>query len=198
MSTTDSGADGGRPASNPLARTPSDWVVRFAARLRPGARVLDVACGHGRHARYLAGLGCRVTAVDSDPACGQSLAGAASIDFLLADLEDGPWPFDDRSFDAIVVIHYLHRPLLPKLVAALAPEGLLVYETFATGNERFGRPRNPDHLLHARELLDAFAHLRVLAFEDGYVERPAAAMVQRIAALKVEPTRALAVESLRL
>jgi SAM-dependent methyltransferase len=172
--------------------------VRFASRLQPGTRVLDVACGHGRNSRYLAGRGCRVTAVDSDPACGPSLAGVASVEFRLADLERDPWPFDGQSFDAVVVIHYLHRPLLPHLAAALAPGGLLIYETFAAGNEQFGRPRNPDFLLRRRELLDAFADLRVLAFEDGFVEIPTPAMVQRIAARKLEPSQPAAVESLTL
>jgi len=101
--------------------------------------VLDLACGHGRHARFLAGRGCRVTAVDVDEACGQSLADVPGVEFHQADLESGPWPFAAASFDAIVVVHYLHRPLLPRLAAALAPGALLVYETFARGNERFGR-----------------------------------------------------------
>ena len=160
--------------------------------------MLDVACGHGRNARYLASRGCRVTAADSDPACGLSLAGEASVDFRLADLESDPWPFNGLSFDAVVVIHYLHRPLLPLLAGALAPGGLLVYETFAAGNEQFGRPRNPDHLLRPRELLDAFAELRVLAFEEGYIDRPAPAMIQRLAALKIERAQAVPVESLTL
>jgi SAM-dependent methyltransferase len=184
--------------SNPLTRDPSAWVVRFASRLQPGTRVLDVACGHGRHARYLASRGCRVIAVDSDPACGRSLADESSVEFRLADLERDRWPFDGQSFDVVVVIHYLHRPLLPLLGAVLAPGGLLVYETFAVGNEQFGRPRNPDYLLRPRELLDAFAELRVLAFEDGFIASPAPAMVQRLAALKLEPSRPAAVETLAL
>ncbi len=121
-----------------------------------------------------------------------------SVEFRLADLERDSWPFDGQSFDAVVVIHYLHRPLLPHLAAALAPGGLLVYETFAVGNEQFGRPRNPDYLLRPRELLDAFAELRVLAFEDGFVASPAPAMVQRLAALKLEPSQPAAVETLAL
>jgi SAM-dependent methyltransferase len=195
---TDPAEGGGRLTSNPLAREPSAWVVRFASRLQPGTRVLDVACGHGRNSRYLASRGCRVIAVDSDPACGRSLAGEASVEFHLADLERDPWPFDGQSFDAVVVIHYLHRPLLPHLAAVLAPGGLLVYETFAVGNEQFGRPRNPDYLLRPCELLDAFAELRVLAFEDGFVASPAPAMVQRLAALKLEPSQPAAVETLAL
>jgi SAM-dependent methyltransferase len=184
--------------SNPLASVPSAWVTRFADRLQRGARVLDVACGHGRHARWLAARGCRVTAVDVDPACGASLAGSTDVDFVLADLESAPWPFDAAQFDAVVVVHYLHRPLLPRLAAALAPGGLLLYETFARGNEQFGRPRNPDFLLRPRELLEAFGSLRVLAFEDGAVRSPQPAMLQRLAAVRLEPLASAPVEALTL
>jgi SAM-dependent methyltransferase len=201
LSTTEAGdasSPESRPTSNPLAREPSAWVTRFAARLPVGARVLDVACGHGRHACYLAGRGCRVTAVDVDAACGQSLADVPGVEFRQADLESGPWPFAAESFDAIVVVHYLHRPVLPLIAAALADGGLLVYETFAQGNERFGRPRNPDFLLRPRELLDAFADLRVLAFEDGVVAGTAPAMIQRLAAVRLEPRATEPVELLAL
>lgn len=160
--------------------------------------MLDLACGHGRHARYFAGRGCRVTAVDVDPTCGESLASVDGVEFHQADLESGPWPFAAASFDAIVVVHYLRRPLLPRLAAALAPGGLLVYETFAQGNERFGRPRNPDFLLRPRELLDAFAELRVLAFEDGVVAGAVPAMIQRLAAVRLEPRATEPVELLVL
>jgi SAM-dependent methyltransferase len=188
----------GRLTSNPLARAPSPWVVRFAARLAPGARVLDIACGHGRHARHLAGRGCHVTAVDVDATCATSLADIAGVEFQQADLESEPWPFTEWSYDAVIVVHYLHRPLLPRLAATLAPGGLLIYETFARGNEQFGRPRNPDFLLRPRELIDAFSDLRVLAFEDGYVAEPQPAMIQRLAAVRLEPLASGPVESLAL
>lgn len=187
-----------RPASNPLAREPAPWVVRFASRLAPGARVLDVACGHGRNARYLASLGCRVTAVDVDAECGGSLAAVEGVEFHHHDLEAAPWPFAEREFDAVVVVHYLYRPLLPRLSASLVAGGLLIYETFARGNEAFGRPRNPDFLLQPRELLEAFADLRVLAFEDGFVAGPPPAMIQRLAAVRLEPRAIEPVEGLRL
>jgi SAM-dependent methyltransferase len=174
--------------SNPQARTPSAWVTRFAARLGTGARVLDLACGHGRNARWLAERGCAVTAVDADAACGDSLAGVPGVTFVQHDLEASPWPFAPGNFDAVVVVHYLHRPLLPLIAEVLAPGGLLLYETFAHGNAAFGRPRNPDFLLAPRELLGAFAALRVLAFEDGFVAEPPA-MVQRLAAVRL-PTDA--------
>jgi len=191
-------AEDGPPRSNAQATEPSAWVVRFAARLPSSTRVLDVACGHGRHARWLARRGCRVTAVDADPACAASLAAEPGVDFLQADLEAGAWPFAGLQFDAVIVVHYLHRPLLPLLGDVLAPGGLLVYETFARGNEQFGQPRNPDFLLRPRELMDAFSALRILAFEDGYVATPQPAMIQRIAAVRIEPQASRPVEALAL
>jgi len=153
------------------AEAPSPWVLRFAARVPPGSRVLDVACGRGRHARLFAGQGCLVDAVDIDAEAGATLAGVPGVSFLQADIEGGPWPYGGRQFDAIVVTHYLHRPLFARLADALAPGGLLIYETFVVGHERFGRPTNPAFLLRPRELLDAFGPLlAVLAFEEGVVK----------------------------
>jgi SAM-dependent methyltransferase len=139
-----------------------------------------------------------VTAVDNDPACGESISGVHGIRFVRADLESGSWPFAAAAFDAAIVVHYLHRPLLPLLSAALAPGGLLIYETFACGNERFGRPRNPDFLLQPRELLDVYADLRVLAFEDGVVAGTPQAVIQRLAAVRLEPRACEPVEALLL
>ena len=144
--------------------------------------MLDVACGNGRHSRLIAKRGCRVTAVDREAASAQALADEPNVEFVHADLEAGQWPFGNRTFNAIVVTNYLHRALFPALKRALAPGGLLVYETFADGNAEFGRPSNPDYLLRPRELLDAFGlDMRVLGFEDGFEERPKPAMLQRIA-----------------
>jgi SAM-dependent methyltransferase len=162
---------------------PSAWVCRYAPLIREGGRVLDVACGGGRHARYLAGLGLRVEAVDRDADALRGLAGIAGVSAREADLEAGSWPYAAERFDAIVVANYLHRPLLPLLCAALAPAGVLIYETFAAGNERYGRPRNPDFLLNPGELLElARGRLDVLAYENLHVETPRPAMVQRICA----------------
>ncbi len=162
---------------------PSDWVCRFAPRIRAGGSVLDVASGSGRHARHLASAGHRVVAVDIDAAAMQRLAGWPGVETLVADLEGGPWPFAGRRFDAVVVTRYLHRPLFEPTVGALAPGGVLIYETFAVGNERFGRPRNPEFLLRPGELLElARGRLQVVAFEDLYVAVPKPAMVQRICA----------------
>jgi SAM-dependent methyltransferase len=179
--------------------TASGWVERWSYRVSPGSRTLDVACGGGRHARLLAARGCKVIALDRDPASAQALADDPNIEFIAADLEGGAWPLGDTQFDVIVVTNYLHRPLLPALTNALAPGGLLIYETFAAGNAEFGKPSNPDYLLRPRELLDAFgADLRVLAFEDGFTEQPKPAMVQRIAARKADPRATLAAERCRL
>ncbi len=181
-----------------IGEPPSAWVVRWTAELAGGASVLDVACGAGRHARLLAARGCKVTAVDRDRAA-LELASESNVDFVQADLEAAAWPFADRQFDAIVVTNYLHRPLFPALKSALAPGGLLIYETFAAGNAAFGRPTNPDYLLRPRELLEVFgSDMRVLAFEDGFVAQPKPAMVQRIAVRNADPDAQLAAERCHL
>jgi SAM-dependent methyltransferase len=164
-----------------LETAPSAWVERWASWIRPGGAVLDVAAGSGRHARCLARLGFEVDAVDRDAALfGDPALGVALCE---ADIEAGPWPYAGRAFDAVVVTNYLHRPLMPVLVASIAAGGLLIYETFARGNERFGKPSNPAYLLEPGELLEAVrGRLRVIAFEDLVVERPRPAAVQRIVA----------------
>jgi SAM-dependent methyltransferase len=164
----------------------SAWVERFAPLIRPGGYVLDLACGSGRHARHLAGRGYRVEAVDRDAEALLALGGSAAITVRHADLEGGVWPYTDGTFDGIVVTNYLFRPLLPLIAASLAPGGMLIYETFAQGNESYGRPANPDFLLAPGELLALAraAQLRVVAYEDGYSGTPKPAMVQRIAAAR--------------
>ncbi|MEO5373857.1 MAG: class I SAM-dependent methyltransferase [Alphaproteobacteria bacterium] len=169
---------------------PSPWVVRFSGLLDAGATVLDVACGGGRHTRLLLERGHRVTAVDRDASFVADLAGHPGLAIVEADLEDGaPWPFAGRHFDAVVVTNYLHRPLFPALIAAVAPGGLLIYETFARGNERFTRPRNPDHLLEPGELLRVTeGRLQVVAYEHGHLDTPRPAVAQRLCATRsLEP-----------
>lgn len=145
---------------------PSPWVLRFAALLPEGGTVLDVACGGGRHPRALLERGHAVTMVDKDTTYVADLADQAEV--LTADLEDGsPWPLAGRTFDGVVVTNYLYRPLFPHLCAAVAEGGVLIYETFARGNEQFGRPRNPSHLLEPGELLTAFPGLQIVAYEAG-------------------------------
>jgi SAM-dependent methyltransferase len=155
---------------------PSPWVRRWAELVDRGP-VLDVAAGGGRHSILFAERGLEVVAVDREP------ANVPGVRFVQADLEDGsPWPFEGERFAAIVVANYLHRPLFPRLAESLADGGVLIYETFMVGNERFGRPSNPAFLLEPGELLAAFAGLTVIAFEQGYVETPKPAMVQRLCA----------------
>ena len=162
---------------------PSEWVCRWAPQITPGARVLDLACGSGRHTRLLARMGFSICAVDRDPVALGSLSELPAVQVLIADLEDAPWPYPGQRFGGIVVINYLHRPLLPILVDSLDAGGVLIYETFAAGNERYGRPANPAFLLQTGELLDAVhGRLRVVAYEDLYVDVPKPAMVQRICA----------------
>ena len=163
---------------------PSPWVARFAEMAPAGGRVLDVACGGGRHSRLFLALGHPVTAVDIDISGMEALAGRPGLKLVVADLESGAtWPFAGETFAAVVVTNYLFRPLLPRMVEAVGFGGVLIYETFALGNEQFGHPRNPDFLLRPGELLAvAAAHLRVLAYEDIIIEEPRPAAIQRIAA----------------
>jgi SAM-dependent methyltransferase len=154
---------------------PSPWVTRWAALVARGP-VLDVACGAGRHAVLFAKKALEVVAVDRDP---QHIPG---VRFVQADLENGPWPFGDERFAAIVITNYLHRPLFAHLEAALADDGLLLYETFMVGNEKYGKPSNPAFLLEPGELLRAFPALTPIAFEQGYVGTPKPAVIQRLCA----------------
>jgi len=160
---------------------PSAWLERWSHLIAPGSTVLDVACGAGRHMRCLASLGHHVTGVDRNP---DAVALAQSSgEVLCADIENGPWPFDGKTFGCVVVTHYLWRPLLPKVVASVAPGGLLIYETFAAGNESVGKPSRPDFLLQPGELIKATEGLRTVAYEDGFEASPDR-FVQRIAAVR--------------
>jgi SAM-dependent methyltransferase len=163
---------------------PSPWVVRFAPSIASGGTVLDLAAGGGRHTRYLLGRGHPVVAVDRDSSALVTV-NDARLEIVTADLESGaPWPLPGRRFAGVVVTNYLHRPLFPALLDALEPGGVLIYETFARGNERFGKPSNPDFLLKPGELLDVVrGRLRVIAYENLEISEPRPAMVQRIAAL---------------
>ena len=165
---------------------PSPWVERFLPLITAGGPVLDLACGNGRHSLLLAEHGYRVEAVDRDAA---ALAGIAAreprIAVRTADLEGGPWPYHGSAFDGIVVTNYLFRPLLPMLLNALEVNGVLIYETFMVGNERFGKPSNPAFLLRQGELLDVVRRrLTVVAFEQGEVDLPRPAMAQRLCATR--------------
>ena len=166
--------------------SPSPWVQRWSHLVPAGGAVLDVACGRGRHMRWFAGLGHSVTGIDRDP---EAVAAAAVLgEAIGADIENGPWPLAGRQFAGVVVTNYLWRPLLPVIVASVAPGGVLIYETFAAGNETVGKPSRPDFLLHPGELLEAAAGLRVIAYEDGFLPAPER-FVQRIAAVRQQPGR---------
>lgn len=162
----------------------SPWVQRWSHLVPAGATVLDVACGSGRHVRWFAGRGCKVTGVDRDAPAVEPLRTIAEV--LVADIENGPWPLAGRRFDAVVVTNYLWRDLLPAIVASVAEGGVLVYETFADGNQTVGKPSRPDFLLQAGELLRAVEGLKVVAYEDGFVEAPER-YVQRITAVRIGP-----------
>lgn len=165
---------------------PSAWVTRFAPLIAAGGTVLDVACGQGRHVRWLAAQGWRVTGVDRDAAATSALRDLADI--IVADIEAAPWPLPQRCFDGVVVTNYLWRALLPTLKQSLASGGVLIYETFADGHQHIGRPTRPDFLLQSGELLQAFAGLRVVAFEDGYEQEPARFVQRLVAVREAEPT----------
>jgi len=170
-------------AEHGTLNAPSEWVCRWALRIPPGARVLDLACGSGRHTRLLARMRFSISAVDRDPVAVASLSELPEVEVLVADLENAPWPYPGRRFGGIVITNYLHRPLLPLLIDSLDVGGVLIYETFAVGNERYGRPTNRAFLLQTGELLEAVAgRLRVVAYEDLYSDVPKPAMVQRICA----------------
>jgi SAM-dependent methyltransferase len=161
----------------------SPWVKRHAPLIPLGGQVLDVACGKGRHTRHLHALGHKVVATDIDLAGIRDLEGNAGIELHETDLELGGWPFEAQQFTGIVVTNYLYRPHFPCIARSLAPNGLLIFETFAAGNERFGRPCNPDYLLQPNELLHAFMDsLDIIAFEQAEDDQPHPAVRQRICA----------------
>jgi SAM-dependent methyltransferase len=169
---------------------PSAWVQRWSHLVAPGGGVLDVACGYGRHARWFYQQNHPLALLDRAQAAIDSIAlalPAEACEAVVADIEDGPWPFAGRQFAAVVVTNYLWRPLFPTLLASLAPRGVLIYETFTQGNETVGKPSRPDFLLRPGELLQVCGGLRVVAFEDGFQQAPdgsAPRFVQRIVAIR--------------
>ena len=169
-------------------KLPSPWVQRWSHLVPAGGAVLDVACGFGRHMRWFRRLGHAVTGVDKAPDAIDSVAGLGEA--MVADIENGPWPFAGRNFAGVIVTNYLWRPLLPLIVQCVAPGGVLIYETFATGNETVGKPSRPDFLLQPGELLQVCRELRVVAYEDGFLDHPAR-HVQRIAAVRVPSPAAM-------
>lgn len=162
---------------------PSPWVTRWLQLASPDSGVLDLACGHGRHTRLAAQNGHRVVALDRSADALACLDGVPGVRTVQADIENGAWPLKGEQFDVVIVTNYLYRPILPDLLQSVCASGLLIYETFAMGNERYGRPSNPAFLLGHGELYDlACPSMRVLAYEDVYVKSPKPALVQRICA----------------
>lgn len=159
----------------------SSWVARWSHLLPAGSHVLDLACGHGRHMRHFAALNHPVTGVDRNP---DAIAAISPLgEAICADIENGPWPLQGRTFGGVVVTNYLWRPLWRNILDSLAPNGVLIYETFSAGNETVGKPSRPDFLLHAAELLAVCQDLRVVAFEEGFLAQPER-FVQRIVAVR--------------
>jgi len=176
--------------ANPEPAKVSPWVERFSSLIAPAGNVLDLACGSGRHARFLAERGYSVEAVDRDEAAVAKLQGVPGINARCADLEGGPWPYPGCRFAGVVVTNYLWRPLIPFLIAALDKGSILIYETFMLGNERFGKPSNPAFLLRKDELRHLIhKHLEVIAFEQGEISEPKQAVVQRLCAVRIGPLR---------
>jgi len=171
-----------RMRSPQSSTAPSKWVKRFLPLIKPGGLVLDLAAGRGRHVRLLRDCGFAVCAIDRDTTALSAFAGPR-CEVRRVDLETDDHEQLGDDYDGIIVTNYLHRPLFPAIARALAPGGVLIYETFAHGNERFGQPHNPEFLLRPGELLEAFTALTIVAFEQGQVSSPRPAVIQRLAAV---------------
>ena len=175
---------------------PATWVVRFAALVPEGRAVLDLACGAGRHARFFVQRGHPVTALDIDVSGLDDLREHPQLEIIQADLENAPWPLPGRRFGAVVVTNYLWRPLFEPMLEAIEEGGLLVYETFAEGNEAHRRPTNPDFLLRPGELIEMVrGRLQIVAYEHGYIDRPRPAVKQRLCAARTDRPLPLCPES---
>ena len=168
-----------------MTEKPSPWIVKYSWLIRRAGRVLDLACGSGRHAIWLAEQGYRVDAIDRDARAVSSMMGIDNINVVIVDLEAGHWPYSEQKYDGLIVSRYLHRPLLRTLAALLNPGGVLIYETFMAGNEQYGKPSNPDFLLLPNELVEIYAPvLNIISFEQGEEKTPRPAVMQRICATK--------------
>ena len=163
------------------AQAPSQWIARFAHLVRPQGQVLDIACGLGRHMRMFHAKHNGVTGIDKAQAAIDAVANLGPA--IQADIENDPWPLSGQQFDAVVVTNYLWRPLWPQILDSVKPGGLLLYETFAQGNEAFGKPSRADFLLAPGELLQVCNGWQIIAYEHGQLRQPER-VVQRIAAIK--------------
>ena len=171
--------------ANVKLQSPSEWVTRFSTLIAPGGEVLDLASGHGRHTKFLLENGFNVTSLDANISGLKKIADKNRLEIIEADLEKcGSWPLGQRRFSALIVTNYLHRPLFPHIIAALKNNGVLIYETFAIGNQIFGKPSNPKFLLKPGELLtEVFGKLRIIAYEEGLFQTPKKSVKQRICAI---------------
>lgn len=165
---------------------PSEWVEQFIPFLKNRSEILDLACGSGRHTRLLANNGHKVTAVDVNPQSLKKLSEVPGVEIICADLEKDRWPFaSSRKFDGVVVTNYLHRPIMANILKSLNNRGILIYETFMVGNERYGKPSNPEFLLKPNELIEYFGRdLKVIKYEAGVISRQREAVIQRICAVR--------------
>lgn len=192
LKSTDRSEDGKSPARHLKITRPSPWVARFCHLVADGARVLDLAAGGGRHGRLMLERGQQVVFIDRDTSALADLADAPGASVIETDMETGASPLAaggvlaGERFGAVIVTNYLYRPLFDDLIAAIEPGGVLIYETFARGNEVFSRPRNPDHLLKSGELLAAVAdRMQVVAYEHGIIDAADVPGVkQRLCAIK--------------
>jgi SAM-dependent methyltransferase len=172
----------------------SSWVERWAHLITPQGQVLDLACGQGRHMRYLHGMGFQCLGLDRDATALDVAKSHGAV--LQADVENQPWPLANVQFDAVVVTNYLWRPLWPHILGSLKPGGVLIYETFSAGNETVGKPSNPNFLLRTGELLQVCQNLRVVAFEDGFLSDPARFVQRIVATTSQRPAQDLKLESI--
>ena len=169
----------------PLLENPSPWFVKYAPLINKKGRVLDLACGNGRHAIWLAKQGYQVDVIDRDVDVVSNMVGMDNIKVSIIDIETGDWPQSDQRYDGLIVSRYLYRPLLHTFATMLNPRGVLIYETFMMGNECYGKPSNPDFLLLPNELLEIYSPLlNIISFEQVHEEMPRPAVMQRICATK--------------
>lgn len=168
-----------------LPEEPSAWIVKYAPLINKKGRVLDLACGNGRHAMWFAKYDFHVDAMDCDDQVTSNMVGINNINVIVVDVEASDWPQSDQRYDGLVVSRYLYRPLLQTLATMLNPGGVLIYETFMVGNERYGKPSNPDFLLRPNELFEVYSPLlSIVSFEQGEEEMPRPVVMQRICAIK--------------
>lgn len=164
----------------------SEWVRRYYRQFPKNGFILDLAGGTGRHARFLSQKGFKILLVDNQISKAKDLQNVEGIKLVECDLEDGnSLPFPASTFQGIVVTNYLYRPIFPQLLCLLEVGGILIYETFAVGHEKYGRPTNPDYLLKSGELINLVSpQMRVIAYEEHSITRPTKAYVQSLVAAK--------------